>query len=144
MGVDAGVPGEHPVRHDLGDAGGLRHPHRLGAPEAVDVRRRAQHRAAVRREGEDAVELVLQIQALHRGEDATHLLTGEREVLRGEPTLGRVLAGGQHVGGVGEVGRVQRQRAVLVGTDADPVAELAEIDAGTLMTDDGPGGFLRP
>jgi hypothetical protein len=80
-------PFDHPLGHGPCDAGAVRHPHGLGDPEAGQVAVLAHDRSAVGGEGEDAVEALLHLVALQRGQQVDGAVPRLGEVLVGEGSI---------------------------------------------------------
>ena len=124
------------------DSGRVRHPHGLGDPEALDVRGFTEQRSAVGGEREDSVEAVVDLGGLEARQQQLGLLPRRREVLLREVEHGRHRLVG-HTVSAGQGLGVDGHRAVRVGSDAETVDVLAEVQVLILMTKNGHAGLGR-
>ena len=133
--VVLGPPVHQELGDGLGDAGRVGHPHGLGDPEAGDVRGLPDQRPAVRGEGEDPVEALLDLRPAQRRQQLTALLPGVGEVVLGEGQHRRH-GGGGDLAVVLELVQAHRHRPVGVAADPDAVHVLAEVQVGVLVAQD--------
>ena len=123
--VDLRLAVRHPLRDRPADARPLLDPHGGRRPQALDLRRLAEQRQPVRRQRQQAVDRVLDADALvaddlrHQLERVLHL---EREVVLGERELGRRQ---RRLLDRGDLARVVEDRAVGVRADLEAGAVLA-------------------
>ena len=137
--VDLGLAVGHPLGDHPGDPGRLLDPDRGRRPQALDLRRLAQDRHAVRRERQQAVDGVTDADPLV-AEDVRDELEGllhlELEVLLGERQLGRRQL---RLGDRGDLVGVHQDRPVGVRADLHVAAVLALVAVGVHVADDRVG-----
>jgi hypothetical protein len=126
--VERGAAVDDPLGYRAGDPGRVGHPDRLGGPETAQLARLPEQREAVGGEREDAVEAAVQPGVIEHRQQLGGGGPGLVEVVRGERHRGRVVTG--------QVGQVDRHRAVQVGADAEPVAVGPEIQVAVLVAQD--------
>ncbi|TKW52638.1 hypothetical protein CTA1_11786 [Colletotrichum tanaceti] len=134
--VDVGLAGGEELGDGAGDAGRVGDPDGLGDEEAVEVGGAADEGPAVRGEGHDAVEAVVDVGFGEGREQPLGELPGRGEVVRREVEAGRHVALVDPPRGLAQRGRDHGHRAVAVVADAELFAVLAVVEIAVLVPED--------